>query len=179
MNSGRMLTADNYECTWGSLPVDTVTHSCGQDGIHGDRGVQRRAQVERHGEAGRTPPCQGSCDCHGFSMHDRLELLKLSRTAEDSALAPVASRIGCHPVSSKPSSVVHDVSHRDARGGEENHLQPVRVTRLALAELARRARRSNDLGLRSDPFRSQSPRRQMDCDRHPVSAARAERSSRC
>ena len=83
MRGGRMLTTDNYECTWGlfkSIPslnnplksvfVETVEFNELHQAHSMARLVDRRRALV-------------PVSSMGFSMHDRIELLKLSRAEEE------------------------------------------------------------------------------------------------
>jgi oleate hydratase len=83
MRGGRMLTTDNYECTWDlfkSIPsIDRPGHSVFDETIefnekHKSNSMARLVDKQRE----KVPVTS-----MGFSMHDRMELLKLTEVHED------------------------------------------------------------------------------------------------
>jgi oleate hydratase len=83
MRGGRMLTTDNYECTWGlfkSIPsLDDPTKSVFEETVAFNERypAHSRARLVDRRRA-RVPVAS-----MGFSMHDRVELLKLTKASED------------------------------------------------------------------------------------------------
>ena len=83
MRGGRMLTTDNYECTWDLYKsIPSLNHE-GQTVF--DETVEFNSRHPSHAMA-RLVDCRRSkvpVTSMGFSMEDRMELLKLSQTSED------------------------------------------------------------------------------------------------
>ena len=83
MRGGRMLTMDNYECTWGlfrSIPsLITASKTVFQETVAFNE--QHRAQAMARLVDSRC--AKVPVTSMGFSMQDRIELLKLSRADED------------------------------------------------------------------------------------------------
>ena len=90
MRGGRMLTTDNYECTWDlyrSIPsIVTPGKSVFEETVEFNERHQPRSQARLVDERRAKVPVTSM----GFDMQDRVELLKLTN-AEESALG--ASRI--------------------------------------------------------------------------------------
>ena len=83
MRGGRMLTTDNYECTWDLYKsIPSLDHP-GKIGLRGDRRVQRAAQGAFDGRLVDKRRAKVPVTSMGFSLQDRIELLKLSQTDED------------------------------------------------------------------------------------------------
>jgi oleate hydratase len=82
MRGGRMLTADNYECTWDLFKSIPSLHDEGQT-VFGET-VEFNERYRSHATArlvdGRH--AKPKVTSMGFSMRDRTELLKLFRTDE-------------------------------------------------------------------------------------------------
>ena len=83
MRGGRMLTTDNYECTWGlykTIPslIDPLTSVF-------DETVAFNTPVTAHAQARLIDRNRAITDVTtmGFSMDDRIELLKLTRASEE------------------------------------------------------------------------------------------------
>ena len=90
LRGGRMLTTDNYECTWGLFKTIPSLSKAGQSVY--DETVAFNRLHQSHSQARLVDRRRARPDVTtmGFSMQDRLELLKLTVATED-ALA--ASRI--------------------------------------------------------------------------------------
>ncbi len=84
MRGGRMLTTDNYECTWAlfkSIPSLTQPdRSVFDETLHFNEGHISNAKARLVDSRRAKVPVASM----GFSMHDRLELLKLANAAEAS-----------------------------------------------------------------------------------------------
>src|SRR5271168_4155867 len=87
MRGGRMLTTDNYECTWDlykSIPSlnhpgkSVFDETVEFNGKHVSNSMARLVDKRR----AKVPVAS-----MGFSMHDRVELLKLSQADEDTLVA--------------------------------------------------------------------------------------------
>ena len=83
LRGGRMLTTDNYECTWDLFKSIPSLHNAGKTVF--DETVEFNEKYHAHSMArlvdSRRAKVPGTS--MGFSMQDRLELLKLSNTDED------------------------------------------------------------------------------------------------
>ena len=82
LRGGRMLTTDNYECTWGLFKSIPSMHHPGKS-VFAET-VEFNEQHKSHALA-RLVDCRRAkvpVSSMGFSMRDRSELLKLSRTDE-------------------------------------------------------------------------------------------------
>lgn len=83
LRGGRMLTTDNYECTWDLFKTIPSLHNAGQTVyeetlVFNEQHVAHSMArlVNRH--RAKLPVAS-----MGFSMHDRVELLKLTQTSEE------------------------------------------------------------------------------------------------
>jgi len=84
LRGGRMLTTDNYECTWDLFKSIPSLNHPGQSVF--EETVEFNAQHKSHAQA-RLVDCRRAkvpVTSMGFSMQDRKELLKLSRADEAS-----------------------------------------------------------------------------------------------
>ena len=83
LRGGRMLTTDNYECTWDLFKSIPSLSSPGQSVF--DETVAFNQQHKPNSMARLVGHCREkiAVTSMGFSMQDRLELLKLSRADED------------------------------------------------------------------------------------------------
>jgi oleate hydratase len=87
MRGGRMLTTDNYECTWDLYKSIPSLNNIGQTVF--DETVEFNKAHQANSMA-RLVDCRRAkvpVASMGFSMEDRIELLKLSRTDEDTLAA--------------------------------------------------------------------------------------------
>lgn len=83
LRGGRMLTTDNYECTWDLFKSIPSLANKGQTVF--DETVAFNEKFEAHSMARLVDRRRAkiSVASMGFSMHDRMELLKLSNADED------------------------------------------------------------------------------------------------
>ena len=83
MRGGRMLTTDNYECTWDLYKTIPSLHEPGKSVF--DETVTFNEKYKSHSQArlvdGRR--AKVPVESMGFSMRDRLELLKLAESDEE------------------------------------------------------------------------------------------------
>ena len=96
LRGGRMLTTDNYECTWDLFKSIPSMHHPGKSVF--EETVEFNEQHKSHALA-RLVDCRRAkvpVSSMGFSMRDRIELLKLSRTTRR-RWAQVASPTGLSP----------------------------------------------------------------------------------
>jgi len=84
LRGGRMLTTDNYECTWGLFKSIPSLNHPGQSVF--EETVEFNAQHKSHARARLVDRRRAKVPVTsmGFSMQDRMELLKLSRADEAS-----------------------------------------------------------------------------------------------
>jgi len=83
LRGGRMLTTDNYECTWDLYKSIPSLHNAGKTVF--DETVEFNEKHKAHSMA-RLVDCRRAkvpVTSMGFSMQDRIELLKLSNAGED------------------------------------------------------------------------------------------------
>ncbi len=83
LRGGRMLTSDNYECTWDlfrTIPSRTKPDASVYDETMAFNQIYKAHSMARLVDRRRAKVPVSSM---GFSMHDRLELLKLSNTSEE------------------------------------------------------------------------------------------------
>ena len=90
LRGGRMLTTDNYECTWGLFKSITSLSSAGKSVF--EETIEFNARNVSHSQARLVDRSGAKIDVTsmGFSMQDRIELVRLSEADED---ALGASRI--------------------------------------------------------------------------------------
>ncbi|MGD0850051.1 oleate hydratase [Bradyrhizobium sp.] len=90
LRGGRMLTTDNYECTWGLFKSITSLSSAGKSVF--EETIEFNARNVSHSQARLVDRNGAKIDVTsmGFSMQDRIELVRLSEADED---ALGASRI--------------------------------------------------------------------------------------
>jgi len=90
LRGGRMLTTDNYECTWGLFKSIPSLNHPGQSVF--EETVEFNAQHKSHARARLVDRRRAKVPVTsmGFSMQDRMELLKLSR-ADEASLGPSAA----------------------------------------------------------------------------------------
>jgi len=83
MRGGRMLTTDNYECTWDLYQSIPSLHNAGRTVF--DETVEFNEQHKSHALARLVDSRRAKVPVAsmGFSMRNRRELLKLSQTGED------------------------------------------------------------------------------------------------
>lgn len=84
LRGGRMLTTDNYECTWDLFK--TIPSLAGEGRTVFDETVEFNKKYRAHSLARLVDRRRAKVPVSsmGFSMHDRLELLKLSNADEES-----------------------------------------------------------------------------------------------
>ncbi len=83
LRGGRMLTSDNYECTWDlykTIPSLTKPGASVYDETMAFNAIYKAHSMARLVDRRRAKVPVASM---GFSMHDRLDLLKLSTTSEE------------------------------------------------------------------------------------------------
>ena len=82
MRGGRMLTTDNYECTWGLFKTIPSLEHPGKTVF--DETVAFNKKMKSHSKARLVDRNRAILDVEsmGFSMHDRIELLKLTEASE-------------------------------------------------------------------------------------------------
>ena len=83
LRGGRMLTTDNYECTWGLFKtIPSLDHE-GQSVF--DETIAFNEKMKSHSKARLVDHNRAilNVESMGFSMHDRLELLKLTEASEE------------------------------------------------------------------------------------------------
>ena len=105
LRGGRMLTTDNHECTWDLYKSIPSLNDKGKTVF--DETVEFNKKHLAHSMARLVDRRRAkvAVTSMGFSMQDRIELLKLSNADEDElAASRAASPTGSHPHSSKPSS---------------------------------------------------------------------------
>jgi oleate hydratase len=87
MRGGRMLTTDNYECTWGLYRSIPSLNSKGKTVF--DETVEFNQKHKSNSMARLVDRRRAKVPVvsMGFSMHDRIELLKLSQADEDTLAA--------------------------------------------------------------------------------------------
>lgn len=87
LRGGRMFTTDNYECTWDLFKSIPSLHE--KDKSVFDETVEFNAKHKAHSKARVVDARRAKVpvDSMGFSMHDRMELLKLANADEDSMAA--------------------------------------------------------------------------------------------
>ena len=87
MRGGRMFTTDNYECTWGLYKSIPSLHNDSKTVF--DETVEFNQQHKSHAMARLVDSRRAKVPVTsmGFSMEDRLELLKLSEASEDTLAA--------------------------------------------------------------------------------------------
>jgi oleate hydratase len=83
LRGGRMLTTDNYECTWDLFKTIPSLHNAGQTVY--EETVAFNEQHVAHSMARLVNRHRAKLPVAsmGFSMHDRVELLKLTQTSEE------------------------------------------------------------------------------------------------
>jgi oleate hydratase len=83
LRGGRMLTTDNYECTWGLFKSIPSLASPGRTVF--DETIEFNARNVSHSEARLVDRNGAKVDVTsmGFSMQDRIELVRLSEAGED------------------------------------------------------------------------------------------------
>jgi len=87
LRGGRMLTTDNYECTWDLFKSIPSVHNAGKTVFQ--ETVEFNQKYKAHSLA-RLVDCRRAkvpVTSMGFSMQDRIELLKLSNADEDTLAA--------------------------------------------------------------------------------------------
>ena len=83
MRGGRMLTTDNYECTWDLFKsIPSLTHP-GKTVFEETLAFNQLHKAESKARLVDKRRARIPVTSMGFSMQDRLELLKLSRAGED------------------------------------------------------------------------------------------------
>jgi len=103
LRGGRMLTTDHYECTWDLLSsISSVEHP--GETVR-DEIVAFNVRNQAHSRARLVDRNRFKVDVTkmGFTMHDRMDLLRLTEASEESS-ATAASRTGCRRRSSRPIS---------------------------------------------------------------------------
>jgi oleate hydratase len=83
LRGGRMLTTDNYECTWDLFKsIPSLEH---KDQSVFDETIAFNEKMQSHSKARLVDRHRASLDVEsmGFSMHDRVELLKLTEASEE------------------------------------------------------------------------------------------------
>src|ERR1039457_3104713 len=197
----RRTHVDNYECTWDlykSIPsLNNEGKTVFDETVEFNERHKSNAMA-RLVDSGRA---KGPVTSMGFSMAERIELLKLSHAGEDALAASCitdwlspgffetefwymwSTTFAFQPWHSAvefrrylqplPARVF---PHRNSCGRQANPLQPVRLSGSALADVARGPRRPSGRGLQGDRPRSQDRRRQVHRDRHPLPAAGQKRS---
>jgi oleate hydratase len=85
MRGGRMLTSDNYECTWDLFKSIPSLHTPGSSVFDETMAFNERHVSHAHARLVDSHRARVPVTSMRFSIQDRLELLKLSR-AEESAL---------------------------------------------------------------------------------------------
>src|ERR1700730_3533433 len=83
MRGGRMLTTDNYECTWDLYKSIPSLTGSGKSVV--DENVAFNEKYQAHSRARLVDRRRAKVPVKsmGFSMQDRIELLRLAETAED------------------------------------------------------------------------------------------------
>ena len=90
LRGGRMLTTDNYECTWDLFKSIPSLHNAGQTVFDETAAFNQRHRAHSMARLVDRRRAIVPVTSMGFSMQDRIELLKLSKADED---ALGASRI--------------------------------------------------------------------------------------
>ena len=83
VRGGRMLTTDHYECTWGLL--STIPSATNPSRTIRDETVAFNQRYKAHSRARLVDRNRHKVDVStmGFSMHDRVELVRLTEASED------------------------------------------------------------------------------------------------
>jgi oleate hydratase len=83
LRGGRMLTTDHYECTWDLL--SSIPSASDRDKSVHDETIGFNATYAAHSKARLIDRNRHKVDVStmGFSMHDRVELVRLTETSED------------------------------------------------------------------------------------------------
>ncbi len=83
LRGGRMLTTDNYECTWDLFKsIPSLTHE-GQTVFEETVAFNQRHLAHSQARLVDRRRAKIAVTSMGFSMHDRIEILKLSQTSEE------------------------------------------------------------------------------------------------
>jgi len=131
LRGGRMLTTDNYECTWGLFK--SIPSLVDPDKTVFDETVEFNQMIKAHSQARLVDRNRAIVDVTsmGFSMSDRMELLKLMTASEpglvhvgDDLCVPALAQRGRVQTLSAP---VHQgiLAHRNARGREAHGVQSI------------------------------------------------------
>jgi myosin-crossreactive antigen len=185
LRGGRMLTTDNYECTWDLFKSIPSLDVPGKSVF--DETVEFNARHPSHSMARLVDRrcAKVPVTSMGFTMQDRLELLKLASADEDALgtsritdwLSPGfyetafwamwATTFAFQPWHSAVEFkrylhrfMLGVLADRDPRGRQADDLQPVRFPRLAAEGLARRARGARTLELQCHGLEHVTGRRQ-------------------
>ena len=78
-----MLTTENYECTWGLFKTIPSPSTPGQSGYDESLAFNRLHLPHSHARLVDRRRARSDVATMGFSMQDRLELLKLTVAGED------------------------------------------------------------------------------------------------
>jgi oleate hydratase len=161
MRGGRMLTADNYECTWGLFK--SITSLCDPSKTVFEETVEFNERIKAHLQARLVDRNRAIVDVTsmGFPMEGRLQLVRLAEASEvDLAASHItdwlspgffhskfwymwATTFAFQPWHSalefKRLASVHEGirTRRNAGGRQANDLRSVRCARPAARELAR------------------------------------------
>ncbi|MDC8772668.1 oleate hydratase [Roseateles albus] len=83
LRGGRMLTTDNYECTWDLFKTIPSLEHAGQSVFEETLAFNERHQAHSMARLVNRQRAKMPVEAMGFSMSDRLELLKLSQASEE------------------------------------------------------------------------------------------------
>jgi len=87
MRGGRMLTTDNYECTWDLFKTIPSLEHEGMSVYDETTEFNREHKSHSNARLVDRRRAKDPVTSMGFSMHDRMELLKLTQTSEDTLAA--------------------------------------------------------------------------------------------
>jgi oleate hydratase len=115
LRGGRMLTTDNYECTWDLFKSIPSLDAPGQSVF--DETVEFNARHPSHSLARLVDRrcAKVPVSSMGFTMQDRLELLKLASADEDALGRSLPSSPGTAPSSSSATCTASCSSSRGSR----------------------------------------------------------------
>lgn len=83
LRGGRMLTTDNYECTWDLFKSIPSLEHPGQSVLGETLDFNEKYKAHSQARLVNRQRAKVPVESMGFSMHDRLELLKLSNASEE------------------------------------------------------------------------------------------------
>ena len=104
LRGGRMLTTDNYECTWDLFKTIPSLTDPGKSVFEETVAFNERHKAHSMARLVDRRRAKVPVTSMGFSMRDRMELLKLSRGRAKRSWARAASRTGSRRNSSRPIS---------------------------------------------------------------------------